>query len=100
MLETLDYTIRIGSTPTFYISICISTLPTQHTSFIPILARAMFFFKDNSESLAQSTSVESQTPSSLLFSPNSRRRRFKSAGLGLGLHKIVVQQSSGTKEGK
>ena len=23
MLETLDYTIRIGSTPTFYISICI-----------------------------------------------------------------------------
>ena len=34
MLETLDYTIRIGSTPTFYISICISTLPTQHTTFI------------------------------------------------------------------
>ena len=29
------YTIRIGSTPTFYISICISTLPTQHTAFIP-----------------------------------------------------------------
>ena len=35
MLETLDYTIRIGSTTTFlYISICISTLPTQHTTFI------------------------------------------------------------------
>ena len=33
MLETLDHTIRIGSTPTFYISICISTLPTQHTTF-------------------------------------------------------------------
>ena len=47
MLETLDYTIHIGSTPTFlyfdlylysayaahqpfYISICISTLPTEH----------------------------------------------------------------------
>ena len=30
-LETLDYTIRIGSTP---ISICISTLPTQQTAFI------------------------------------------------------------------
>ena len=30
-LETLDFTLRIGSTPTFYISICISTLPTQHT---------------------------------------------------------------------
>ena len=37
MLETLDYTIRIGSTPTFYISICISTLPTQHTSFISLM---------------------------------------------------------------
>ena len=36
MLETLDYTIRIDSTLTFYISICISTLPTQHTSFIVI----------------------------------------------------------------
>ena len=34
MLETLDYTIRIGSTQTFYISICISTLPTQDTTFI------------------------------------------------------------------
>ena len=32
MLETLDYTIRIGSIHRpFYISICISTLPTQHT---------------------------------------------------------------------
>ena len=31
MLETLDFTIRIGSTPTIYISICLSTLPTQHT---------------------------------------------------------------------
>ena len=34
MLKTLDFTIRIGSTSTFSISICISTLPTQHTSFI------------------------------------------------------------------
>ena len=32
MLETLDYTIRIASTLSF--SICISTLPTQHTTFI------------------------------------------------------------------
>ena len=32
--ETLDFTFYIGSTPTFYISICISTLPTQHTTFI------------------------------------------------------------------
>ena len=31
----IDYTSRIGSTPpTFYTSICISTLPTQHTTFI------------------------------------------------------------------
>ena len=35
-LETLDFTIRIGSTPTFYISACIWTLPTQHTTFILI----------------------------------------------------------------
>ena len=35
MLEALDHTIHIGSTPTFlYLSICISTLPTQHTTFI------------------------------------------------------------------
>ena len=35
MLETLDYTIRIGSIPTFlYFDFYISTLPTQHTSFI------------------------------------------------------------------
>ena len=33
-LETLDYTIRIGSTPTFLYSIRISTLPTQHTMLI------------------------------------------------------------------
>ena len=33
MLKTLDYTIRIGSTTTIYISISISTLPTQHTTF-------------------------------------------------------------------
>ena len=32
--ETLDYTIRTGSTPTFLYSIRISTLPTQHTTFI------------------------------------------------------------------
>ena len=38
MLETSDYTIRIGSTPTipFYISKYISTLATQHTMFISI----------------------------------------------------------------
>ena len=35
MLETLDYTIRIGSIPTFLYFDCISTLPAQHTSFIP-----------------------------------------------------------------
>ena len=29
-------TFRIGSTPTFHISICISTLPTQHTVFLHI----------------------------------------------------------------
>ena len=35
MLKTLDYTIRIGSIHRpFYISICISTLSTQHTTFI------------------------------------------------------------------
>ena len=35
MLKTLDYTIRIGSTPIpFYISIGVSTLPMQHTAFI------------------------------------------------------------------
>ena len=34
MLETLDHTIRIGSTRPFCISICISTLPTQHTMYI------------------------------------------------------------------
>ena len=60
MLETLDYTIRIGSTPnflyfdlylysayaahyvSFYISICISTLPTQHTTFIT-LSKTLFY---------------------------------------------------------
>ena len=34
MLETLDYTIRVSVLAVhrpFYISICISTLPTQHT---------------------------------------------------------------------
>ena len=45
MLETLDYTIRIGSTPTFYISICISTLPTQHTTFISDKHRQLNRFK-------------------------------------------------------
>ena len=35
MLETLNFTIRIGSTPTFlYFGLYISTLPTQHTTFI------------------------------------------------------------------
>ena len=35
MLETLDYTIRIGSTPTFlYFDLYLYTLPTQHTTFI------------------------------------------------------------------
>ena len=36
MLETLGYTIRIGSTPTFlYFDLrFVSTLPTQHTTFI------------------------------------------------------------------
>ena len=39
-LETLDYTIRIGNTTTFlYISICVSTLPTQHTTFISQMNR-------------------------------------------------------------
>ena len=34
-LETLDFIIRIGSTPTFlYFNLYISTLPTQHTTFI------------------------------------------------------------------
>ena len=34
MLETLDHTIRIGSTPTFLYFDCISTLPTKHTTFM------------------------------------------------------------------
>ena len=34
-LEKLDFTLNIGST-TFYISICVSTLPTQHTTFISL----------------------------------------------------------------
>ena len=35
MLETLDHTIRIGSTPTFlYFDLYLNTLPTQHTTFI------------------------------------------------------------------
>ena len=29
----LDFAVYIGSTPTLYISICILTLPTQHTTF-------------------------------------------------------------------
>ena len=34
-LETLDYTFRkLAVHQLFYISICISTLPTQHTTFI------------------------------------------------------------------
>ena len=60
MLETLNYTIRIGSIHRpFYISICISTLPTQHTIFIynyiyiyiyytvPLIIKTLFvtFFK-------------------------------------------------------
>ena len=41
-LETLDFTNRIGSTTTFYISICISTLPTQHTAFILLLIYILY----------------------------------------------------------
>ena len=47
------YTIRIGSTPTFYISICISTLPTQHTTFssvyiqVVMTVKYMGILKDN-----------------------------------------------------
>ena len=32
--EMLDFAFYIGSTPTFYISICISALSTQHTTLI------------------------------------------------------------------
>ena len=33
--ETLDYTIRIGSTPTFlYFDLYLYSMPTQHTTFI------------------------------------------------------------------
>ena len=32
--DTLDFYFYIRSTPTFYILICISTLPTQHTAYI------------------------------------------------------------------
>ena len=35
-LESLDFTIHIGSKPTFFISICIWTLPTQRTTFISL----------------------------------------------------------------
>ena len=34
LLETLDYSIVLAVHQPFYISICISTLPTQHTTFI------------------------------------------------------------------
>ena len=34
--ETLDFAFYIDSTPTFYITICISTLPTQNTTFIKV----------------------------------------------------------------
>ena len=38
MLETLDHTIRIGSTPTFlYFDLYLYTLPTQHTTFIRVI---------------------------------------------------------------
>ena len=39
MLETLDYT-------TFYISICISTLPTQHTTFKEIVFITLIHLSD------------------------------------------------------
>ena len=38
-LETLDFAFYIGIAPTFYISICIWTLPSQHTMFIKLLIR-------------------------------------------------------------
>ena len=43
-LETLDFTIRIGNTvhQPFYISICIWTLPTQHTMFISLIQCSLF----------------------------------------------------------
>ena len=47
MLETLDYTIRIGSTPTFFISICISTLPTQYTSDTTIFGYSLYWLQRN-----------------------------------------------------
>ena len=37
MLETLDYTTRIGSTPTLFFDLCLYTLPTQHTTFMPCI---------------------------------------------------------------
>ena len=33
LLETLDLAFYTSSRPTFYISICISTLPTQQTAY-------------------------------------------------------------------
>ena len=33
-LGTLDFAFDVGSTPTFYILICISTLATKHNMFI------------------------------------------------------------------
>ena len=49
MLETLDYTIRIGSTPTFlYFDLYISTLPTQHTTFISTFMYSSLEFMETS----------------------------------------------------
>ena len=43
MLETLDYTIRIGSTPTFlYFDLYLYRLPTQHTAFISYLSHSVY----------------------------------------------------------
>ena len=51
MLKTLDFAFYIGSTPTFYISICISTLPTQHTTFISLFATKYTCTTDYSDDL-------------------------------------------------
>ena len=43
MLETLDYTIRIGSTTTFlYFDLYLYRLPTQHTAFISYLSHSVY----------------------------------------------------------
>ena len=70
MLETLDYTICIGSTSTFYISICICILPTQHI-YVYCRSKAFFVFPPNYNAIQQSTSLSVQ----ILWKKLSRKKQ-------------------------